>query len=83
MLRQELKGRHDNRLQRLICLLRATEMVQALGQPTTGTLAGFVTRDVIRPLMRLTPDFIKTPVFNAVLKYSLGLPQSFDNSKEQ
>jgi 2-polyprenyl-6-methoxyphenol hydroxylase-like FAD-dependent oxidoreductase len=83
MLRQELKGRHDNRLQRLICLLRATEMVQALGQPTTGTLAGFVSRDVIRPLMRLTPGFIKTPVFNAVLKYSLGLPQSFDNSKEQ
>lgn len=83
LLRQELKSRHDNRLHRLICLLRATEMVQALGQPTTGTLLGFVSRDVIRPLMRITPGIIKTPVFNAVLKYSLGLPQSFDNRKVQ
>ncbi|CAJ1920125.1 unnamed protein product [Cylindrotheca closterium] len=83
LLRQELKERHDNRLHRLICLLRATEMVQALGQPMTGTLAGFISRDVIRPLMRLTPGFIKTPIFNAVAKYSLGLPQSFDGNKSR
>mmetsp|Transcript_2708 Transcript_2708/g.6346 ORF Transcript_2708/g.6346 Transcript_2708/m.6346 type:complete len:536 (-) Transcript_2708:47-1654(-) len=83
LLRQELKERHDVRLTRLICLLRATEMVQALGQPMTGTLAGFISRDVIRPLMRLTPGFIKTPIFNAVAKYSLGLPQSFDGSKSK
>eukprot|EP00980_Cylindrotheca_fusiformis_P014721 scaffold4009_cov124-Cylindrotheca_fusiformis.AAC.1 len=82
-LREELKSRHDTRLHRLICLLRATELVQTLGQPTTGTFGGFVSRDVIRPLMRITPGIIKTPVFNAVLKYSLGLPQSFDNSKQR
>ncbi|KAL3944188.1 MAG: hypothetical protein SGBAC_001745 [Bacillariaceae sp.] len=83
LLRQELKERHDNRLHRLICLLRATEMVQALGQPMTGTFGGFISRDVIRPLMRLTPGFLKTPIFNAVAKYSLGLPQSFDGSKSK
>jgi 2-polyprenyl-6-methoxyphenol hydroxylase-like FAD-dependent oxidoreductase len=78
-LRQELKGRHDGRLQRLICLLRATEMVQALGQPTSGTIIGFMSKHVIRTLMRVTPDIIKTPIFNAVAKYSLGLPQNFQN----
>jgi 2-polyprenyl-6-methoxyphenol hydroxylase-like FAD-dependent oxidoreductase len=78
LLRKELMARHDLRLHRLICLLRVTELVQALGQPTTGTLSGWISRDVIRPLMRITPDFIKTPIFNAVLKYSLGLP---DNSR--
>lgn len=79
MLRQELKNRHDSRLQRLICLLRATELVQALGQPNCNTVSGFISRDIIRPLMRVTPAFIKTPIFNAVLKYSLGLPQNFRN----
>jgi 2-polyprenyl-6-methoxyphenol hydroxylase-like FAD-dependent oxidoreductase len=75
VLRNELKLRHDNRIHRLICLLRATELVQALGQPTTGTLSGIISRDIIRPLMRLTPGFIKTPVFDFMLKYSLGSPQ--------
>ena len=81
MLRQELKSRHDHRLQRLICLLRATELVQALGQPTSGTFSGFLSRDIIRPLMRLTPSFVKTPIFNAVAKYSLGLSQQFQNKE--
>jgi 2-polyprenyl-6-methoxyphenol hydroxylase-like FAD-dependent oxidoreductase len=75
-LRDELKTRHEHRLSRLICLLRATELVQALGQPTGGTLSGWLSRDILRPLMRLTPGFIKTPVFNFMLKYSLGLRQS-------
>lgn len=75
-LRDELKDRYDNRLNRLICLLRATELVQALGQPTTGTWSGIISRDILRPLMRLTPDFIKTPIFNFMLKYSLGLTSS-------
>jgi hypothetical protein len=76
LLRKELKHRHDVRLHRLICLLRITELVQSLGQPISGTLAGMFSRDVIRPIMRITPDFIKTPIFNAVLKYSLGLPNN-------
>ena len=75
VLRDELKNRHDARLSRLIHLLRATELVQALGQPTSGTLTGLISRDILRPLMRLTPDFIKTPIFNFMLKYSLGFPE--------
>jgi 2-polyprenyl-6-methoxyphenol hydroxylase-like FAD-dependent oxidoreductase len=74
-LRHELKERHDARLSRLIHLLRATELVQALGQPTTGTFTGMISRDILRPLMRFTPAFIKTPIFNFMLRYSLGLPQ--------
>lgn len=74
-LRNELKNRYDSRLSRLIHLLRATELVGALGQPETGTLSGILSRDIIRPLMRFAPGFLKTPFFNAMLKYSLGLPQ--------
>jgi len=82
-LRDELKNRHDARLSRLIHLLRATELVQALGQPTTGTVLGILSRDIIRPLMRLTPDFIKTPIFNFMLKYSLGSPEPVVAPKSQ
>ena len=73
LLRKELETRHEQRLGRLVCLLRATELVQALGQPTGGTLTGFLSRDILRPLMRVSPDAIKTPLFNTVLKYSLGV----------
>jgi 2-polyprenyl-6-methoxyphenol hydroxylase-like FAD-dependent oxidoreductase len=76
VLRKELKGRHDKRLKRLICLLRATELVQALGQPKCGTFLGWLSRDILRPLMRLTPIAIKTPIFNYMLKYSLGVAGS-------
>lgn len=76
VLRDEIKNRHDDRLSRLIHLLRATELVQALGQPTTGTISGELSRNILRPLMRLTPDFIKTPIFNFMLRYSLGNPVS-------
>jgi 2-polyprenyl-6-methoxyphenol hydroxylase-like FAD-dependent oxidoreductase len=73
LLRRELLNRHDRRLNRLICLLRSSELVQALGQPTKGSIPGLISRDIIRPLMRLTPGFVKTPIFNRVMKYSLGL----------
>ncbi len=73
LLRKELLNRHDRRLNRLICLLRSSEIVQALGQPTKGSIPGWISRDIIRPLMRMTPDFIKTPIFNSVMQYSLGL----------
>lgn len=75
VLRDKIKNRNDDRLSRLIHLLRATELVQALGQPTTGTISGVISRDILRPLMRLTPDFVKTPIFNFMLKYSLGNPE--------
>jgi 2-polyprenyl-6-methoxyphenol hydroxylase-like FAD-dependent oxidoreductase len=72
-LRTEFQERHDARTDRLVCLLRATELVQALGQPT-GAAGAFNTK-VLRPIVRLLPNFIKAPIFDAVLKYSLGLSQ--------
>eukprot|EP00934_Nitzschia_sp_Nitz4_P006471 Nitzschia sp. Nitz4//scaffold81_size91200//26828//28408//NITZ4_004981-RA/size91200-processed-gene-0.121-mRNA-1//-1//CDS//3329558695//6461//frame0 len=72
-LREEMRKRHDGRLSRLIHLLRATELVQALGQPSSGTLSGMVNFYMLRPLMRCTPDAVKRPIFNSVLKYSLGV----------
>mmetsp|Transcript_9016 Transcript_9016/g.21947 ORF Transcript_9016/g.21947 Transcript_9016/m.21947 type:complete len:585 (-) Transcript_9016:177-1931(-) len=73
LLRKKLLDRHDQRLHRLICLLRSSEVVQALGQPTKGSLAGWISRCIIRPAMRVTPGFLKTPIFNRVMEYSLGL----------
>jgi 2-polyprenyl-6-methoxyphenol hydroxylase-like FAD-dependent oxidoreductase len=72
-LRNEFQERHDARTDRVVCLLRATELVQALGQPT-GAAGAFNTK-VLRPIVRLLPNFIKAPIFDAVLKYSLGLSQ--------
>lgn len=73
-LRTELKNRQVQRMERLICLLRATELVQALGQPSGSTsLSSLLNTKVLRPLTKLIPNFIKAPVFDAVLKYSLGL----------
>ena len=74
LLRQELRLRHQLRMDRLICLLRATELVQALGQPSGNTtITGILNTKVLRPLTKLTPNFVKAPIFNAVLKYSVGL----------
>ena len=73
VLRKELKNRHEDRMDRLTCLLRATELVQALGQPQGGSLTGMLNTYALRPLTRLTPNAIKKPIFNAVLKDSLGL----------
>ncbi len=50
-----------------------TELVQAMGQPSSG-VTGLLSRGFVRPAMKLSPDFVKTPMFNAVLRYSLGLP---------
>ena len=72
-VRRQLLERHENRFDRLICLLRATEMVQAMGQPSSGVI-GAISQRILRPLMRISPDFVKRPMFNAVLRYSLGLP---------
>lgn len=70
-LRTQLQERHDRRGHRLIKLLRATELVQALGQPDSKTVSGFLSKRFIRPLMRLSPDFIKRPIFDSMLRYSL------------
>jgi hypothetical protein len=33
--------------------------------------------------MRITPGFIKTPIFNGMLKYSLGVSQGKTKHKDQ
>jgi hypothetical protein len=71
-LRILLQERHDARNGRLLHLLQATGIVQALGQPQSGVV-GSLSRYLVRPLMLITPDFIKRPIFNALLKYSLGV----------
>jgi hypothetical protein len=56
-------------------------LVQALGQPAGGTFLGWLSRDVLRPLMRLTPSAIKTPIFNYMLKYSLGVARTVSDAE--
>jgi len=71
-LRHELIRRYEKKGQRLICLLRATELVQTLAQPS-GEFLGIVARSM-RPLMKYgAPDFVKKRVFDWMMKYSLGL----------
>jgi 2-polyprenyl-6-methoxyphenol hydroxylase-like FAD-dependent oxidoreductase len=72
VLRQNLENRHEGREDRLVALLRATELVQALGQPPDYSVLGFLSKYVVRPAIRITPHSIKTPIFNSMLKYSLG-----------
>lgn len=76
MLRTELRVRNDKRFGRIINLLRATQLVQTLGQPAGSTLSGFLNTKLLRPLAKLTPSFIKKPIFEFVLRYSLGLTHS-------
>jgi 2-polyprenyl-6-methoxyphenol hydroxylase-like FAD-dependent oxidoreductase len=70
-LRKSLKARHEQKMGRLLCLLRATELVQTLAQPSNWT--GFLSASIIRPLMKYgAPDMVKKTVFDWMLKYSLG-----------
>ena len=71
LLRKELRVRHRHRTDRLLCLLRSTEVVQALAQPSA-PLETFLAL-IIRPAMAIAPDFVKRPVFDFIMKYSLGL----------
>lgn len=72
-LRSELKRRHRRKGPRLLCLLRATELVQALAQPSSRTVSGWLSRLVVRPAMKLAPGFVKRRVFDSMLRYSLGM----------
>lgn len=73
-LRNELKYRHHDRMDRIVSVLRATELVQALGQPQGSSVSGFFNKRIVRPITRMIPNSIKAPIFDSVLKYSLGLP---------
>mmetsp|Transcript_26285 Transcript_26285/g.57683 ORF Transcript_26285/g.57683 Transcript_26285/m.57683 type:complete len:705 (+) Transcript_26285:164-2278(+) len=71
-LREEIKARHHRRYGRMVSLLRATELVQTLAQPS-GPFSGFLLKWLVRPAMRMAPNFAKKPIFDFMLRYSLGL----------
>jgi hypothetical protein len=85
ILREELRVRHGKRGDRLLCLLRATELVQSMAQPHSGTVGGFLSRRLIRPFMQITPNTLKRHIFNSMMKYSLGLSlfSQKDDDKEK
>ena len=71
LLQQKLLQRHYSRERRLLQLLRSTELVQRLAQPSGfgATIATWF----IRPVVMLCPEIIKKKVFDYMLRYSLGL----------
>lgn len=71
LLQQQLLQRHYSRERRLLQLLRSTELVQILAQPSGfgATLATWF----IRPVVMLCPEILKKRVFDYMLRYSLGL----------
>jgi 2-polyprenyl-6-methoxyphenol hydroxylase-like FAD-dependent oxidoreductase len=72
-LRSSLVLRNQRRYGRMLSLLRSTELVQALAQPTSMSLSGQFSKNVVRPIMKWTPNFIRKAVFSVMMKYSLGL----------
>jgi flavin-dependent dehydrogenase len=72
LLRDELKERHYRREQRLLNLLRSTELVQRLAQPN-GLISGFFATWIFRSVMKYCPEALKKTVFDHVIRYSLGL----------
>ena len=58
---------------RLNAVTRATSLVQILAQPSSGVASTMVSQGT-RLIMRATPSFLKQPSFNAMMRYSIGLP---------
>jgi len=71
-LKRELNARQSQRYERIMCVLRATDLVQSLAQPNKG-LSGFISRKILRPLFAVTPSFIKKGIFMRTIQYSLGI----------
>lgn len=67
-----LLKRNQRRYERMLCLLRATELVQAISQPSD-TLSGIISNRILRPAMMIVPSFVKETIFSYMIKYSLGL----------
>jgi len=72
LLRQRLLERQSKKEQRLIQLLRSTELVQIMAQPR-GPLGSMLATWIVRPAMRLCPESVKKTVFDYMIRYSLGL----------
>jgi len=71
-LREALGERNQRRYERMLCLLRATDLVQAISQPSD-SISGFLSNNLVRPSIMLIPSVVKEAVFSYVMKYSLGL----------
>ncbi len=71
-LKAALTDRNNRRYERMLCLLRATELVQTISQPSD-SFSGFLSNKVVRPVMMLVPSFLKEAIFSYMIKYSLGL----------
>lgn len=72
-LRAVLKEHHArHREPRLLRVLRATQLVQTLAQPSSESAWGRLSVRVLRPLLSVVPSAIKRPIFDRVLRYSLG-----------
>lgn len=71
LLRDELIQRNIRRERRLLRLLRSTELVQRMAQPSG--FGSILSTWIVRPVIKLCPEIVKMRVFDFVIRYSLGL----------
>lgn len=79
LLRKELTARSVRRERRLLHLLRSTELVQRLAQPSG--VGSILSTWIVRPIVKLCPDVVKRKVFDYMIRYSLGLTGGGDQSR--
>lgn len=70
-LRKALISFNDRRLDRLMVLIRSTELVQAMAQPGSDFTA-MLTKYIIRPFFSVIPSSIKEAAFSTIMRYSVG-----------
>ena len=70
-IKASLVERNKRRFERVMCLVRSTELVQFMAQPSSD-LEINVSKYLVRPAMMLVPSFIKEFAFTTMMKYSLG-----------
>lgn len=70
-LRIAIDERSTRRFDRMMCLIRSTDIVQFLAQPSS-EFGITLTKYLVRPAMMLIPSFIKQVAFSGMMKYSLG-----------
>jgi len=80
-VRDALLERNRRRFGRVMCLIRSTELVQSMAQPSS-EFASILTKNFVRPAMMMIPAFIKQAAFSAVMKYSLGYYGNYGNYKK-
>mmetsp|Transcript_8082 Transcript_8082/g.15219 ORF Transcript_8082/g.15219 Transcript_8082/m.15219 type:complete len:699 (-) Transcript_8082:117-2213(-) len=71
ILRNAIMERNSRRFERIMCLIRSTELVQTMAQPTS-MWASMLVKNILRPLMMIAPSSFKEVAFSVVMKYSLG-----------